>query len=246
MHECSRALTIASYNVHGCIGLDGRNDPARIANVIRELKTSIVGLQEIYFGTTEKEDDCQMRQLAELTGMEAVAGPTRIHGSQKYGNMLLTTLPIVQSKLIDLSVTGREPRGAISATIITETVEIEVVVTHLGLKAPERRDQIRKLLVASDLPRPTIIVGDLNEWIPMSRSMRWLYKHFGKSPAPRTFPSYLPLLSLDRIWSFPQNTLLASSAHRSRLARIASDHLPVIGKICIQQCDEFSADRAAG
>src|SRR5437763_16935767 len=40
-------LRIASYNVHGCTGTDGRKDASRIAAVIRELECDTIGLQEV-------------------------------------------------------------------------------------------------------------------------------------------------------------------------------------------------------
>ena len=36
-----------SCNIHRCVGLDGRQDTGRVAEVIRELGADIVGLQEV-------------------------------------------------------------------------------------------------------------------------------------------------------------------------------------------------------
>jgi len=60
---------------------------------------------------------------------------------------------------------------------------------------------------------------------------RWLHEHFGESPAHATFPSPLPLLALDRIWSSPASLLRRVRVHRSRLARRASDHLPLVARL---------------
>ena len=40
-------ITIASYNIHRCIGGDGRFDPARVRRVIEELDADVVALQEV-------------------------------------------------------------------------------------------------------------------------------------------------------------------------------------------------------
>ena len=39
-------LRVATYNVHACVGTDGRHDPDRVASVITELDADIVALQE--------------------------------------------------------------------------------------------------------------------------------------------------------------------------------------------------------
>jgi endonuclease/exonuclease/phosphatase family metal-dependent hydrolase len=36
-----------------------------------------------------------------------------------------------------------------------------------------------------------------------------------------------PFFSLDRIWVRPTETVISLDVHKTRLARIASDHLPV-------------------
>jgi endonuclease/exonuclease/phosphatase family metal-dependent hydrolase len=72
-----------------------------------------------------------------------------------------------------------------------------------------------------------VVLGDINEWLPLSRPLRWLNELLGHSPRERTFPSRWPLFALDRVWVRPRHALLAFGAHRSPLAVQASDHLPV-------------------
>ena len=43
----------------------------------------------------------------------------------------------------------------------------------------------------------------------------------------RTFPSWLPVLPLDRIYAAGGASIVALAVHRSALARVASDHLPL-------------------
>jgi endonuclease/exonuclease/phosphatase family metal-dependent hydrolase len=45
-----------------------------------------------------------------------------------------------------------------------------------------------------------------------------------------TFPSRLPVLALDRVWASPRAHLVSVSSHRSALARVASDHLPLMAR----------------
>jgi endonuclease/exonuclease/phosphatase family metal-dependent hydrolase len=109
-------------------------------------------------------------------------------------------------------------------------VPVRVIVTHLGLKPVERRFQTRKLLVLlkdTPLEERVIVLGDINEWLPLGRPLRWLNGLLGESPAERSFPSRWPLFALDRVWARPRHALLAFGVHRSPLAAKASDHLPV-------------------
>src|SRR6185503_11997833 len=98
----------------------------------------------------------------------------------------------------------------------------------LGLFAAERRWQVRKLLeMVRDTEERLVVLGDINEWFPLSRPVRWFNRLLGRSVAERSFPSRWPLFALDRVWVRPRRALLALKAHRSPLASAASDHLPV-------------------
>ena len=107
------------------------------------------------------------------------------------------------------------------------------MATHLGLRPAERRDQVQRLLaeLGDEKPMPTVLMGDLNEWFLWGRPLRWLRAHFEHTRAPATFPSSFPMLALDRIWVKPRHLLRRLSVHSSRLARRASDHLPVVAEL---------------
>jgi endonuclease/exonuclease/phosphatase family metal-dependent hydrolase len=76
-------------------------------------------------------------------------------------------------------------------------------------------------------------MGDINEWFPPSPGLRSMNRHLGPTPALPSFPSRLPVLALDRIWVRPRGALVALAVHRSALARIASDHLPVRAELVL-------------
>ena len=223
------AAVIASYNVHGGIGIDRRFAPDRIANVLNEIDADIVALQEI--ASCSGADFLQC--LRDATGMHAIAGPTMRRAESEFGNGLLTRFPVVSVDHLRLDVRGREPRAAIDAVLGYPGAPLRVIVTHLGLKPSERREQVMRLLdrVRDGKAMPTVLIGDLNEWFLRGRPLRWLHEHFGESPVRATYPSLLPLLALDRIWTAPAAMLQTVRAHRSRIARIASDHLPLVARI---------------
>lgn len=205
----------------------------RIAQILKEMACPIVGLQEVSFRRTGSRESCQLRFFEDAVRMQPIGGAARMIGDACYGNALLTTFPIVSTQYLDLTVKGRESRAAIDAVLRIRNTDVRVIVTHLGLRPSERRIQVRKLLDAVKGPLPTMILGDLNEWIPMSRSMRWLKKYFGHSNAPRTFPANFPVLRLDRVWS-SHGTFLGSSSYWTKATRVASDHLPIRANIRIQ------------
>lgn len=225
-------FTAVSYNIHKCIGRDGRKAPERIARVLRELDSPIVGLQEVDSLTT---DGSQTDYLARATALAPIAGPAIRRGERYYGNVLLTGYPILESRCLDITVPHWEPRSVIDAIVDINGVAVRVINTHLGLTASERRHQIQRLLdILCNSHETAIVLGDINEWIPFSPRLRALRACLGSSPDLRTFPSRLPVLALDRIWVRPQNSLRSVRVHRSRLARIASDHLPVVADIALE------------
>jgi endonuclease/exonuclease/phosphatase family metal-dependent hydrolase len=231
----AREFSAVSYNVHQCVGLDGRRDVARIASVLHELDSRLIGLQEVGVDPEGGRKLHQMEYLSQSTGLQAIAGMTLKSQSGPVGNVLLTGWRVLDSRLLDLSVPGREPRGAIDAELDIEGQRVRVLVTHFGLSAAERRYQVRRVLeaLAYEPNRFIIMLGDINEWILRSRPLRWLHERFGRPYAPRTFPSWFPLFALDRIWVMPRNALLEVRAHVTPVTRVASDHLPVHAVIAV-------------
>ena len=165
--------------------------------------------------------------------LEAVAGTTMRRRDSDFGNVLLTRYKILEVRNVDLSVSRREPRGAIDVDLDIGGAIVRVIVTHLGLSGRERRRQTDMLcnLVSERRDNMVVVLGDLNEWHPYGRSLRSMARHFGKSARLRTFPSRLPLFALDRIWVWPGQALVDTKVHRQTPARSASDHLPIQAKI---------------
>src|SRR5205085_9936981 len=96
-------LRIASYNVHGCVGTDGKKDAARVAEVVRELECDTVGLQEV---------DYRLDYIAGRLGMEAIPGITLVRLDGPFGNALLTRRKVLEVRRLALGYGRREPRNA--------------------------------------------------------------------------------------------------------------------------------------
>lgn len=224
------SLRIASYNVHRAIGGDRRTDPGRILAVMREVDADVFALQEV-----EAHDDGtdMLAWLAKQTGFHAIAGTTLLRHDGHYGNGLLTRCPVKSKRLCDLSWRGREPRGAIAADLDCGGHPVRVVATHLGLRPAERRDQVQQLLqlFREHTHERAVLLGDLNEWFLWGRPLRRLHRHFERTPSLATFPSRAPFLALDRIWTHPHSMLRRLEVHKTRLAKSASDHLPLVATL---------------
>jgi endonuclease/exonuclease/phosphatase family metal-dependent hydrolase len=221
---------IASYNVHRCIGLDGKMNARRICRVLHELNCDLVALQEVDNQPGEHKESMQLDFLAQETGMHAVPGLRIIWHTGEYGNALLTRFKPLNVQRHDLSYSWYEPRGALDVELDVHGVAVRVIATHLGLRSSERRFQWRRLLAViaeGPLDLPVIMLGDVNEWYAGSGNLNAVHGVFGEPPAPKEFPSFWPLLSLSRVWVRPRDAIVEASAHRTALSRKASDHLPV-------------------
>lgn len=234
-HDC---LRVGSYNVHGCRGTDRRADAERVARVIAGMGCDTVGLQEVNSRTGTGAGPLQLDALAQATGMTAIPGLTIIHHDGHYGNALLTRRKVLHVRRHDLSWRRREPRGALDVEIDVDGVPVRVMVTHLGLRPVERRFQVKQMLrLLHDIPKeqPVVVLGDINEWLPLSRPLRWLHGILGHSPGERSFPVWLPVFALDRVWVRPRSALLTFGVYRSALARVASDHYPVRAVVAVHR-----------
>lgn len=234
----AQELRVMTYNLHGCIGRDRRYDPGRIVAVIREADPDILGMQEVRRNTDEE------LELFDLLAEEYPDRYTLFHPSLRdsrgdYGNALVSRFPIQEQRIIDLDdpeadyPKGRpEARHAILARLEHDTGPLEVLVTHLALERGLRRYQGEKLIdivreFSAGSDDPMFFMGDFNEWRLSSAFLKELDKLFSRHIARRSFPSRFPLLSLDKIWTTPNVEPLRIWAHRSRLSRRASDHLPL-------------------
>ncbi|UFN50900.1 endonuclease/exonuclease/phosphatase family protein [Roseomonas sp. OT10] len=232
------SLKVASYNVHKCVGRDGRFDPGRIAAVIGEMDADLVAVQEADRRFGRRYGLLDAATLQRESGLTLLGVSDLPDGHGWHGNALLVRHPPGQAPRLHLrrlALPGAEPRGAVIAELQLPAGKLRVVAAHFGLLRRCRVRQAATILraITEGEPMPTLMMGDLNEWRPGPRSsLRALEHVFGPlSASPPSFPARRPLLALDRILGWPQGILGEVAAHDTPLARLASDHLPLTARV---------------
>jgi len=244
-HDTSQAR-ILTYNVHRWLGTDRQIAPGRIADVIGACEPDIVALQEVRVGRARNGAIDQAAAVAVRLGMDLHFQPTiRVFGEQ-FGIAVLTKHPsrIVRScRLPSLSAgPAFEKRSALWVCVDIHGMELQVVNAHLSLRARERLNQAAALLGDDWLGHPgcagpAVLLGDFNA-PPHSRSYRLMASRLrdaqlsnpnGEPQA--TFHTRAPVLRLDHIFVTPAVEVVAAAPVRTPLARIASDHFPLLAEL---------------
>ncbi|MFL6597094.1 MAG: endonuclease/exonuclease/phosphatase family protein [Chthoniobacterales bacterium] len=241
-------LRVATYNVHGCVGMDRQRSEARIAEVIAESAVDIVGVQELDFGRPRSAGVDQTRIIAEQLGWHSHFHPAMRRSDEHYGNAILSRYQLSLRRAVKLP--GRPPffcrenRAAIEVEIETSLGNVHIINTHLGLGWRERVSQAQlftsaewRAAIASDIP--LILLGDFNSlrgsgpYRTLTRCLRDVRELVEATGPIRTFPTRLPLLAVDHIFVNGAVQPLSITVHRSPLAGIASDHFPLVSEFVL-------------
>ena len=237
---------ILTYNVHRWVGTDRQISPSRIAEVIASCEADIVALQEVRAGRARTGAVDQAAGLAAALGMDMHFQPTiRLFGEQ-FGIAILTRKAsrVVRSGRLPTLSTGRslEKRCALWVAVEIGGVELQVVNVHLSLRSRERLHQAAALLGSdwlghADCCDPAVLLGDFNA-PPHSRSYRLLASRLrdAQLATPNgdpqaTFHTRAPVLRLDHVFVTPSVEVVTASPVRSPLARVASDHFPLLAEL---------------
>jgi endonuclease/exonuclease/phosphatase family metal-dependent hydrolase len=134
-----------------------------------------------------------------------------------------------------------EPRGALWIAVQWRGREIQIVNTHLGLGRRERLAQIGALLGpdwlgSPDCRAPRVFLGDLNSF-PGGRVYRAVaallcdaQRAVAGRPRP-TYPAHLPIFRIDHVFASEDMAVESVRAWDTPLARVASDHLPLVVRL---------------
>lgn len=227
------------------MGMDRQRSEARIAEVIAQSSVDIVALQELDLGRRRSAGVNQTRMIAEQLGWHSHFHPAMRRDDEHYGNAILSRYKLNVHRAVELP--GRPPffcrenRAAIEVEIETNLGKVRIINTHLGLGWRERFVQAQLFTsaewragIAGDTP--LILLGDFNS-LRGSRPYRTLNRHLRdvreliQATGPmRTFPTRFPTLTVDHIFVNEALQPLSVTVHRSPLARIASDHFPLVAE----------------
>ena len=139
-----------------------------------------------------------------------------------------------------------EHRGAIWVRIDLQGTKINIFNTHLSLWPKEQLLQIKALLSKDwlehpDCSGPVILCGDLNT-SPNSSVYNEICKKFkdsqlmldGHLPSKTWFAGF-PIRRIDHIFVTPEFCVNSIQVSHTALDRLASDHLPVIAELSLEQ-----------
>ena len=236
---------ILTYNVHRFVGTDRRVSAGRTAEVIAACEPDIVALQEARMGRGRNGVD-QASTVARYLGMDLEFEPTFSVFGEQFGLAILSARPMRRLKAGSLpTLPNRRSLGARKA--LWASVElgggaINIVNTHLSLLSRRERLLQAETLLGShwlggcENDAPAVLLGDLN-----TGSGSGAYQAFAgvmqdvqlasDLPLQATFHTRLPVRRIDHIFVSPSIAVLHAEARRTPLARLASDHLPLVADL---------------
>lgn len=224
--------------------------------MLSSIEPDVVALQELDVGRHRSGRGHQPEAIAARLGMNFLFCPTVRDGDEHYGHAILSRHPLrlVQSEELPRSTLPRpaEPRSAIWASISAPHSEVQVIGTHLGLSPIERTRQASALLGPKwmghrEYRGPRVLCGDFNAG-PFSLTYRRLrgrmrdaHRSVAGILARPSYPSRLPVMRLDHIFVSDEVGVEGARVVCSPLARIASDHLPLVVDIAVLQPELHAA-----
>jgi endonuclease/exonuclease/phosphatase family metal-dependent hydrolase len=231
-------MRLLTYNIHkGIGGSDRRYGLERVIAVIAEEGPDLICLQEVDRNVRRSRYHDQPELLARSLGTAAHLYQLNVpHREGGYGNLILSRWPFHTHHQVSLRRGRRKPRGAQLVVVETPEGPLHLVNWHLGLAERERRWQVHHLLGHDSFRQwshlPTVIAGDCNDWRNTLGRHAFHHHRFRQATAPvrrfRSFPAFLALASLDKVFYRGDVHVRHARVVRTRLARRASDHLPLV------------------
>jgi endonuclease/exonuclease/phosphatase family metal-dependent hydrolase len=246
----ARRLRVVTYNVHGCRGMDGRFSTQRIARVLAREHPDVVCLQELDQGRTRSGGVEQAVEIAKQLEKEFAFHAVAEIDDGLFGNAVLSSHPLRLRASGPLprqsSGIGIVDRGVLWVEVDVEGVLIQVLNTHLSIFEGERRMQaaelVAKWLRRDDFTGPVVLAGDFNasedSWT--ARAIEQVLRNAvvdGRAGAAQTWSSRVPLRRIDHIFVSAGVRVAATDVPRTRLTRVASDHLPLVVDLLVPRMD---------
>ena len=239
-------LRALSYNLHKGFSIGNRRFVLeQMRESIEKTGADFLFLQEVqgeHRGHAKKQSrwplSTQFEFLADRLWPHYAYGKNAVYESGHHGNAILSRYPVLSWDNLDLSNNRFEQRGAlhVSVEIPGRPLPLHLVCLHLDLLEHSRLKQAQKLgvWIAGRIPphHPVILAGDFNDWrgriskvLHESLGLQEVFEVLEGAPA-RTFPSFFPLLQLDRIY-WRNLELERAAVHVDAPWDSLSDHLAI-------------------
>ncbi|HVJ44759.1 MAG TPA: endonuclease/exonuclease/phosphatase family protein [Luteolibacter sp.] len=248
----NRTLRVMTYNIHSCVGIDGKLRPERIARVINRLQPDIIAVQEVDAHRLRSRGHDQAEIIAGLLEFRHAFHSMLEEEKEKYGIALFSGFPfeVMKSGLLTKADPSRlrEARGAIWIKTDGEAIgtPFHFINSHFGLGRDERTLQASTLMNdewLGNIPddEPVILCGDFNSTprSPVLRGIRGRLPVTGPAKSGHrsqpTFPSLRPVAKLDHVFAsrhFKVREIIVPTNHT---ATIASDHLPLCVELELEE-----------
>jgi endonuclease/exonuclease/phosphatase family metal-dependent hydrolase len=243
------SIKVLTYNIHkGFSASNLRFILHEIKSSLRHIDADVVFLQEVHGErniSKNRFDDWPNNQqfefLADQVWHHHAYGKNAIYKSGHHGNAILSKYPFVEWENINVSLMRSASRSLLHGTIqLSRTNQkIHIICVHLGLFGVERERQLSTLAqrINSHVPsnEPLIIAGDFNDWrghaehhLHQNLGVKEVFKNMRGAYA-RTFPAWLPVLSMDRIYYRGLNVVDCSHLQGQPWRRM-SDHTPLLAE----------------
>lgn len=252
MNSSDSSIKIVTYNIHKGFSTAGaRFVLDDIREKIRETGADLVMAQEIQGEHTVKKElieqwpeESQFEFLADSLWPHYAYGKNAIYRVGHHGNAILSKFPFEFWENINVSRMRKASRSILHGRISIPGWQrpLHTICVHFGLFQLERRSQVRQLVerVSLHVPdeEPLIVAGDFNDW--SGQVGENLKKHLGLSDTfveltgrrARSFPSWLPILPLDRIYFRGLEPINCQVLKESREETL-SDHLALMAEFSL-------------
>ncbi len=213
-------LKILSLNTHkGFSSFNARFVLHELRQAIRSISADLVFLQEVQGEHSTKAtkhigwpDAAQYEFLADKIWKEFAYGKNSVYPEGHHGNAILSKFPILAYRQMDLTNYKLEQRGFLHCEIEIpkRKIILHSICVHLGLLTRHRKKQFQKIVhyIHEKIPKdaPLIVAGDFNDW--SQKAQKEFAEPLGMIEAfatahgklPKSFPAFLPILKLDRIY----------------------------------------------
>jgi endonuclease/exonuclease/phosphatase family metal-dependent hydrolase len=243
-------LRVATYNIHKGVRGVGPRKRLEIHNLvlgIEALDADLVYLQEVrsfHHREARRFPDTHLgwprMPQADYLAPDGYAVAYRTNAVTRHGehgNALLSRWPLGEIGHHDVSDHRFEQRGLLHVPVRWGGGTLHAIVAHLGLIHASRVRQVEQIaaFIAAEVPgdEPLIIAGDFNDWgeklDPAMVAMGLQRAGLGTAPAPRTFPSRVPVFALDRMYTRGMRCVSTFVPRGTAWARM-SDHLPLVAE----------------